>query len=298
MNIRPFFWHNLVCMNLPKNVGASAHARAAVPQATWGQPPSAVRRSQAPRMVSTRGVELRSTGQPRAAVPTWLVVLPRERSRLHRVLCLLLFSLSWHAYASAQDPAVVTFTLDFPGSEPSHYAVSVSADGHSTYDSDGKLSPDSEGDPFHMDFSMSGETRRRVFELAEKAHYFQGEIDSKKKNLASTGAKTLTYRDSSRNTKATYNYSPLVPVQQVTALFQSLSTTLEFGRRLQYFHHYQKLALDEELKRMEAIADQDDLEEMAAVLPILQQIASDTSVINPVRARAQRMIERAGRVKP
>ena len=40
--------------------------------------------------------------------------------------------------------AVVTFTLDFPGSEPSHYVISVSSDGHSTYDSDGKLSPDSE----------------------------------------------------------------------------------------------------------------------------------------------------------
>ena len=51
---------------------------------------------------------------------------------------------------------IVAFTLDFPGSEPSHYVISVSSDGHSTYDSDGKLSPDSEGDPFHLDFSMSG----------------------------------------------------------------------------------------------------------------------------------------------
>ena len=43
----------------------------------------------------------------------------------------------------------------------------------------------------------------------------------------------------------------MVAVQQLTQLFQSLSTTLEFGRRLEYFHRYQKLALDEELKRME-----------------------------------------------
>lgn len=192
---------------------------------------------------------------------------------------------------------MVTFTLDFPGSEPSHYAISVSSDGRSTYDSDGKLSPDSEGDPFHLDFSLSSETSRRVFDLAEKARYFQGEIDSKKKNLASTGAKTLTYRDPSRNTKATYNYSPLLQVQQLTELFQNLSTTLEFGRRLQYFHHYQKLALDEELKRMEGIADQDNLEEMAAVVPILRQIVTDTSVINPVRVRAQRLIEKAGKAK-
>jgi hypothetical protein len=218
----------------------------------------------------------------------------RSRPHLHLGFCLLLFVMACCSAARAQGPAVVTFTLDFPGSEPSHYAISVSSDGRSTYESDGKLSPDSEGDPFHLDFSMSGETRKRVFELAEKAHYFQGEVDSRKKNLASTGAKTLAYKDSSRTTKTTYNYSPQAPVQELTQLFQNLSTTLEFGRRLQYFHRYQKLALDEELKRMEALADQNDLEEMAAVAPILQQIALDTSVINPVRSRAQRMIERAG----
>jgi hypothetical protein len=33
------------------------------------------------------------------------------------------------------------------------------------------------------------------------------------------------------------------------------------------------------------------------VVPILQAIASDTTVINPVRARAQRMMERANSVK-
>jgi len=232
-----------------------------------------------------------------ASIPLVQQLARTGRPRLHRTLCLLLLVLALHIAARAQGQAVVTFTLDFPGSEPSHYVISVSSDGHSGYDSDGKLSPDSEGDPFHLDFSMSSETSRRIFDLAEQAHYFQGEIDSRKKGLASTGVKTLTYKDSGRSTRATYNYSPVVAVQQVTQLFQSLSTTLEFGRRLEYFHRYQKLALDEELKRMDDAANRSDLEEMAAVVPILQRIVSDTSVINPVRARAQRMIERAGSSK-
>jgi len=42
------------------------------------------------------------------------------------------------------------------------------------------------------------------------------------------------------------------------------------------------------------MANENSLEELPAVVPILQEIASDSSVINPVRARAQRMIERAG----
>jgi hypothetical protein len=219
----------------------------------------------------------------------------RGRSRLHWIVYLLWLFLP--AVVQAQQSPVVTFTLDFPGSEPSHYAITVSSDGRCAYDSDGKLSPDSDGDPFHLDFSMSTDTTRRIFDLAERAHHFQGEIDSRKKNLASTGVKTLTYKDSGRSTTATYNYSPMPAVQQITQLFQSLSTTLEFGRRLEYFHRYQKLALDEELKRMDDAASRSDLEEMAAVVPILQRIVTDTSVINPVRARAQRMIERAGPAK-
>jgi len=210
-------------------------------------------------------------------------------------VCFLVFVImGFAASVRAQQNAVVSFTLDFPGSEPSHYSISVSSDGHSTYDSDGKLSAESEPDPFHLDFSVSPATRKSVFDLAARAKYFQGEIDSKKRGLASTGVKTLTYKDAERSASATYNYSPMVAVQQITQLFQNLSLTLEYGRRLQYFHRYQKLALDEELKRMEEMANQNSLQELGAVVPILQRIATDSSVINPVRARALRMVEKAG----
>jgi hypothetical protein len=194
---------------------------------------------------------------------------------------------------SAQQPATVTFTLDFPNSEPDHYVISVSSDGTATYESDGKLSPDAQADASHLEFSLSPVTRVRIFDLAKRAHYFQGDIDSKKRNLASTGKKTLSYKNDQLSTQATYNYSPISAVQELTQLFQNLSATLEFGRRLEYFHHYQKLALDDELKRMEEAAKEDGLAELATVSPILQQIANDSSVINPVRARAQRLSQRA-----
>ena len=198
--------------------------------------------------------------------------------------------------AQAQQTAIatVTFTLDFPGSEPDHYVISVSKDGRSSYDSDGKLSPDSEGgDSFHADFTMSQAGRTRVFDLAKRAHYFEGQIDSKNKKLASTGSKTLTYKDTQKNTSATYNYSPVPPVQDLTNFFQSLSTTLEFGHRLDYHLRYQKLALDEELKNMEEASNSGGLAEISAVAPVLQKIADDPAVIKVVRARAQHMLQLA-----
>jgi hypothetical protein len=194
------------------------------------------------------------------------------------------------AAPSASAPSV-TFKFDFPGADPDHYAIAISSDGQAVYDSNGKLSLQSdEGDPFHLEFAVSPPTLSRVFELTQKAGYFDGKIDSGKKGLANTGAKTLVYQDGEKIAKATYNYSPLPAVQELTALFQQLSMTLEFGRRLEYYRHYQKTALDEELKHMEEQSNQGGLEEVAAVAPILRQIVNDSSLMNVVRARAQRLL--------
>jgi hypothetical protein len=188
----------------------------------------------------------------------------------------------------------VTFTCDFPGSEPDHYVVSVSDAGSASYDSGSKPSPESAaGDPFHSDFTVSQTARTRVFDLAKRAHYFEGQIDSKNKNLAFTGTKILTYKDAQKSTRASYNYSPVPPVQELTAFFQALSTTLEFGHRLDYYLRYQKLALDEELKRMEELSNSGGLGEISAVAPVLQKIADDPAVIKVVRARAQRLLQLA-----
>ena len=198
---------------------------------------------------------------------------------------------------AAQTPALptVTLTFDFPGSEPEHFIFSVASDGRCSYDSNGKLTLQSDvGEPFHLDFTISQPTRDRIFELAKKARYFEGNLDSGKSNIAFTGTKVLGYRDGSRNTHATYNYSTQPAVQQLTSLFQSLSATLEFGQRLDYYHRYQKLALDDETKRMEEMARDNNLAELGAVSSILRSIADDHSVMNVVRARALRLLSGAG----
>jgi hypothetical protein len=220
--------------------------------------------------------------------------------RPFQIVCLLLFSvllfitLLAYSQTEAQAPAVVTFTLDFPASQPEHYSIRVQSNGPARYQSGGRLSPDSdETDSFDFDFTVAAETRQKIFELAAKAGYFQKDLDSHRKNLAFTGGKTLGYKDARRRGESTYNYSPNPAVQDLTNLMQNLSATLEFGHRLQYDHHYQKLALDEELKRMEEMARNNQLIEVTAIQPILDQIIADPSVINVTRARAQRLLERA-----
>jgi hypothetical protein len=194
---------------------------------------------------------------------------------------------------SSSSVASVTFTLDFPGSQPEHYSIHLQDDGKSHYESNGKLTLDSdETDSFQFDFTLSSEFRQKVFDLARRARYFQRDLDSHNKNLAFTGKKMLSYKDAQRNGESTYNYSSDTAVQELTTLFQSLSATLEFGHRLDYYHHYQKLALEEELKRMDEMTRSNPPVEIQAIAPILQQIVADPSVINVTRARAQRMLDR------
>lgn len=217
------------------------------------------------------------------------VELRRRRSLTLLVGCIALLRCP---PIGAAEPATVSFSLDFPGSDPEHYSISVQSDGRARYECSAPISKDSDDrETYQTEFSLSDATRARVFDLAAQAHYFSGKIDSGKHNLANTGAKKLAYKDGQRESAAVYNYSPLPAVQQLTTLFQSVSATLEFGRRLAYLHRYQKLALDDELKRMEDQARQGDLVELQAVKPILQEIYADSSVMNMVRARAQRIIE-------
>jgi hypothetical protein len=212
--------------------------------------------------------------------------------------CLRPFTLMLALIAAAAAQSVtgptVSFSLTFPGSQPDRYAISVPQNGDATYYSDGKLMEGSEADDFKLIFAIAPATRTRIFDLARKAHYFANDVDSKKKNLAFTGTKVLIYNDGQKEQRAAYNYSPVEAVQQLTDLFQNMSTTLEFGRRLEYYHRYQKLALDDEIKRLEEMATQNNLQELSALVPVLQQIAADNTVINPVRARAQRLLLKAG----
>jgi hypothetical protein len=210
--------------------------------------------------------------------------------RLLQIFCLVLI-FSPIAWPQAQT-ATVTFTLDFPTSQPEHYSIRVQSDGSSHYESSGRLSADSdETDSFELDFRVSDETRQRIFNLTAKANYFQKDVDSHHKGLASTGKKVLSYKDDRRSGESTYNYSAIPAVQALTSLMQSLSSTLEFGHRLQYDLRYQKLALEEELKRMEETAHSSGLPEIAAIERILNQIVADPSVVNVSRARAQRLLE-------
>ena len=216
------------------------------------------------------------------------------------VLVALIFSAT--VWSAAQQPvssgnaaasASVTFTLDFPKSDPAHYAIAVDAAGHASYECTVKIE-DSDDQTYRLEFNVTPATRERIFDWTKQVKYFAGKIDSGNQKLAFTGDKVLSYQDGQRSNTAHYNYSNVEAVRQLTTLFQSMEATLDYGRRLSYDHRYQKLALDDEIKRMEAQARNNELSEIQGVAPVLQEIVDDNTVMNVVRARAKELIQMGG----
>jgi hypothetical protein len=219
-----------------------------------------------------------------------------NRMRFCTKFLLLAFGIASLCAAAAAQGSLptVSYTQDFEGSNPSHYELTISSDGHGTYTSNGQLSEKAEpADLIAVEFTISDRVRQQIFDLTKRAKYFDGKVDSGRSNIANTGTKVLAYKDDKRSTKATYNYSPVPAIADLTSIFQNLSTTLEFGRRLIFFRKYQKLALDDELKRMDEMRRDTMLGDLQAIAPILRDIANDQTVMNVSRSRALRLLATA-----
>ena len=94
------------------------------------------------------------------------------------------------------------------------YSITVQTDGASHFDGIPHANETNDTDAYQQDFTMSDANRQKVFELAQKLHYFQGDYDSHLKHVAQTGKKILQYR--SAQTKV----HPLITIRR-TPMFSS-----------------------------------------------------------------------------
>jgi hypothetical protein len=201
----------------------------------------------------------------------------------------------------AHNPAVptITFQFEFPGANPSHYAISVDATGRAAYKStapqDDNTAYSTPGQqpaeaPYMVKFTMSQPVRDQVLALAKRLDYFNGNFDYTKTRVANTGAKTLIYADPTRHFEANFNWSQNPDVMELTRIFQNISTTLEFDRRLQDHIRHQKLALEDDLKQLQDAVSHNNAAEVQLLAPTLQKIANNASILHIARRRAQELL--------
>ena len=197
--------------------------------------------------------------------------------------------------------AYVAFKFDWDQGRPwVKYTISVDDAGNAHFEGVGNSAESGEGDSFSQDFTMSDANRQKIFELAKKVGYFEGNFESKQKNIAKTGEKTLEYHgkgDPGGQTvshSTTYNYSPNSDIQDLTRLFQSIALTLDFGRKLAFQYRFDKLGMDDRLKSLQDMQNSHFVEELQAIEPILQKIAADPNMMNIARTTAKQLLNSAG----
>ena len=196
--------------------------------------------------------------------------------------------------------AYVAFKFDWDQGRPwAKYTISVDDAGNAHFEGVGSQTESGDNDSYSQDFTMTDANRQKIFELAKKTDYFQGNFEGKQKNIAKTGEKTLAYHSKGDGGQAeshstTYNYSPNSDIQELTRLFQSIALTLDFGRKLTFQYRFDKLGMDDRLKSLQDMQASHFVEELQAIEPILQKIASDPNLMNIARVTAKQLLNSAG----
>ncbi|MFZ0313104.1 MAG: hypothetical protein WAL85_10400 [Candidatus Korobacteraceae bacterium] len=191
--------------------------------------------------------------------------------------------------------ASVRFSFDWSQGFPwQSYSITVQSDGKSSFNGTPHADGTNDTDPYQQEFTMSAANRQKIFDLAQKLNYFQGDFASRMKNIAQTGQKTLQYQSPQIQGSATYNWSQNADVEDLTRLFGAIAMTIDFGRKLTFQYRYDKLGMDKLLKELEDQQASHGVDELAIIAPMLRKIADDPNLMNISRQSAERLLHYQG----
>lgn len=205
--------------------------------------------------------------------------------------------------AAGAKAATVQFTFERPGLAVPRFRVMVREDGTATYTgeevvaaagTDGGAGP-ATGPTTHIEqgITLTPGTTAKIFKAARGQRLFNFACASKAKNVANTGDKTLGYEGPDGRGACSYNYSENKDVVMLSDLFLGISQTLEEGRRLEFKRRYDHLGLDAELGVLTEANDEGRAVELNTIAPVLRQLAGDTEMMQRVRLRAAKLLDRA-----
>ena len=232
--------------------------------------------------------------------------------KLSGLKCVVVLGFVWSLGAGAQvvheltpipppTGSYVTFKFDWNQGLPwLRYSIAVDDTGSTHFEGTGNPSESGDGDNVSQDFTMTDANRQKIFELAKKLDYFQGNFEAKQKNIAKTGVKTLGYHGQAAgggpavDRSSTYNYSTNSDVQELTRLFQAIATTVDYGRKLAFKYRFDKLGIDAQLKTLQDMQASHYVEELQAIEPILQKIADDPNMMHINRATCKQLLKSMG----
>ncbi len=198
--------------------------------------------------------------------------------------------------------ATVTYGFERPGLPVPRFRIVIREDGTGSYEGDEVASGAGGGgdtargqQTAHVERKMnvSAANTAKIFKTARSEKFFNVTCASKAKNIADTGAKTLSYAGPDGKGMCAYNYTENKGVAMLTELFAGIATTLDEGRKLEFKHRYDHLGLDAELDILTQANEGGRAVELGTIAPLLHQLVDDTELMQRVRLRAAKLLDRA-----
>jgi hypothetical protein len=184
----------------------------------------------------------------------------------------------------------VTLTFERKGLPVPRFQFTVSDDGTAVYEGEELLENQAQPQPFRSGITISSATTAHIFALSGQLHHFNMPCASKAKNVADSGTKSLIYTAADGAGSCTFNYSENKDVQAITEIFQAIAETMDRGRELDHLHRFDRLGLDAAMKFLADEVAAGHALEVGTIAPSLHSIATDTDLMQRVRARAEALL--------
>jgi hypothetical protein len=192
---------------------------------------------------------------------------------------------------SGQFPTVIFSAVKW-NADPSYYSIAIDASGTATYVS-APRGLDKTGVRYTTEFHVTDRTRRITFNLSQRLNYFRGGYGELQSSPGKNNVCTLAYRYGSVNNQFTYSRSADPDVEELTSVFEELSQTFEYGRKLADLQLHNRRAVVPQLEVMTGKAERHALRDLPALVPILRNVESDTSMEVAARKQASALIKLA-----
>jgi hypothetical protein len=209
-----------------------------------------------------------------------------------RLLILIALSLCGFASAVSAGPAPSTGTFTyrrvFKSSTPEFIEIKIPQGADTATYEIRQLDEDAGASPL----PISSPLRAKIMELVGQLGYFQGlDLDVHRK-IANLGEKTFRWQTGSKTSEVVFNYTLNMQATQLVQICEGLARQQELMELLQRRIKYDRLGVNDALLQFETDFNRGVLPEPQVALPLLEQIADDSHVVEIARQRARSLAER------
>ena len=219
-------------------------------------------------------------------------LLARTGSILSAALALfILLSLCLSASAASAIPASaakITFKRIFQGSSPEFIEISVREESNAATFEIRQL----DEDPGSQPFEVSDALRAKIFALAGELNHFQGQDLDVHRKIANLGEKTFRWEQGGVTHETKFNYTLNSPATQLLQIFEGLARQQEHFTLLTRRMRYDRLGIYDALLQFESDLNRGLMPEPQRLVPLLDQISSDSKFVDVARQRARTLADR------